>query len=114
MSYYGGDLIREARRRVGLTQAELADRAGTAQPAIARWESGRTAVSFDDVVRLVRLCGLDVEFHIVERDDSDLAQAARLDPLTGQQRLDRHARLARQFKGLRTAGTPTSPQTPTT
>ena len=102
-----GDLIREARRRVGLTQAELADRASTAQPAIARWESGRTAVSFDDVVRLVRLCGLDVEIHIVERDDSDLAQAARLDPLTGQERLDRHARLARQLKGLRTAGSRT-------
>jgi transcriptional regulator with XRE-family HTH domain len=101
---YGGDLIREARRRVGLTQAELAARAGTAQPAIARWESGRTAVSFDDVVRLVRLCGLDVELQIVESDDSDLAQAARLAPLTGQQRLDRHARLGRQLKGLRTTG----------
>ena len=83
MSSYGGDLIREARRRAGLTQAELADRAGTAQPAIARWESGRTAISLDDVIRLVRLCGLEVELQIVERDDSDLAQAARLAPLTG-------------------------------
>ena len=99
----GGDLIREARRRAGLTQAELADRAGTSQSGIARWESGRTAVSLDDVIRLVRLCGLDVELQIVERDDSDLAQAARLAPLTGQQRLDRHARLARQLKGLRVA-----------
>src|ERR1700745_3872088 len=34
MSSYGGDLIREARRRAGLTQADLASRAGTAQPAI--------------------------------------------------------------------------------
>ncbi len=101
---HGGNLIREARRRAGLTQAGLADRAGTAQPAIARWESGRTAVSLDDVVRLVRLCGLDVEFHIVDRDDSDIAQAARLAPLSGQQRLDRHARLARQLEKLRAAG----------
>ena len=101
MSSYGGDLIREARRRAGLTQAELADRAGTAQPAIARWESGGTAVSLDDVIRLVRLCGLNVELHIVECDDSDLAQAARLAPLSGQQRLDRHARLVQQLKGLR-------------
>jgi transcriptional regulator with XRE-family HTH domain len=104
VSSYGGDLIREARRRAGLTQAELADRAGTAQPAIARLESGRTAVSLDDVVRLVRLCGLNVELQIVESDDSDLAQAARLAPLSGQQRLDRHARLARQLKKLRAAG----------
>jgi transcriptional regulator with XRE-family HTH domain len=107
VSSYGGDLIREARRRAGLTQAELADRADTAQPAIARWESGRTAVSLDDVVRLVRLCGLDVEFQLVERDDSDTAQAARLASLSGQQRLDRHARLARQLRELRAAGSQT-------
>ena len=103
MSSYGADLIREARRRAGITQAELAARANTAQPAIARWESARTAVSFDDVLRLVRLCGLDLELALVPRDDSDLAQAARLAGLSGQQRLDRHARLSRQLKALRMA-----------
>lgn len=101
---YGGQLIREARRRAGLTQAELAARAGTAQPAIARWESGRTGISIDEVVRLVRLCGLDLEFAIVDRDDSDIAQAAKLEHLTGQQRLDRHSRLARQLVTVRRAG----------
>lgn len=101
---YGAQLIREARRRAGITQAELARRAGTAQPAIARWESGRTAISIDDVVRLVRLCGLDLELAIVDRDDSDIAQAARLEGLTGQQRIDRHQRLVRQLAALRTAG----------
>jgi transcriptional regulator with XRE-family HTH domain len=103
MGSLGGDLIREARRRAALTQAALAERAGTAQPAIARWESGRTAVSLDDVLRLVRLCGLDLELALVPRDDSDLAQAARLTGLTGQQRLDRNARLARQLQTLREA-----------
>lgn len=104
MTTYGADLIREARRRSGLTQAELAQRAGTVQPAIARWESGRTAVSLDDVIRLVRCCGLDVELSIVPRDDSDMAQATRLASLSGQQRLDRHARVSRQMHGLRAAG----------
>lgn len=104
MGSYGGHLIREARRRAGLTQAELAALANTAQPAIARWESGRTAVSLDDVLRLVRLCGLDLEFQVVDRDDSDLAQAARLAPLSGQERLDRHTRLTRQLSQLRNAG----------
>lgn len=104
MGSHGGQLIREARRRAGLTQAELAARAGTAQPAIARWESGSTAVSLDDVIRLVRLCGLELELHIVPRDDSDLAQAARLANLTGQQRLDRHARVAAELDYLRHAG----------
>ena len=105
MSSYGGNLIREARRRAGLTQAELAERAGTAQPAIARWESGRTAVSLDDVVRLVRLCGLDVEFHIVDRDDSDIAQAARLaPPLRSTATRPTRPCLARQLEKLRAAG----------
>lgn len=103
MSTYGGDLIREARRRAGLTQRELARRADTVQPVVARWESGRTAVSFDDVRRLVRLCGLELDVVIVPADDSDMAQAARLEHLTGQERLDRHERLSRQMAALRAA-----------
>src|SRR5690349_12492697 len=97
----GGNLIREARRRAGLTQAELAEAAGTSQSGIARWESGRTAVSLDDVIRLVRLCGFDLEVMLLPRDDSDMAQATRLADLTGQERIDRHARLSRQLSGLR-------------
>jgi transcriptional regulator with XRE-family HTH domain len=103
VSSYGGDLIREARRRAGLTQRQLAERAGTVQPVVARWESGRTAVSFDDVRRLVDLCGFEVEVMLVPRDDSDRAQAARLAMLSGQERLDRHARVAHQMSTLRTA-----------
>lgn len=101
MTTIGGDLIREARRRAGLTQAELAAAAGTSQSGIARWESGRTAISLDDVMRLVRLCGFDLEVMLMPRDDSDMAQATRLAELTGQERLDRHARLSRQLSGLR-------------
>ena len=101
MSTMGGDLIREARRRAGLTQAELAVLAGTSQSGIARWEAGRTAVSLDDAIRLVRLCGFDLEVMLLPRDDSDMAQATRLAGLTGQERMDRHARLARQLSGLR-------------
>ena len=100
---HGGDLIREARRRAGLSQAELATLAGTAQSGVARWESGRTAVSLDDVIRLVRLCGLDLELSLVPRDESDLAQAERLTTLTPHQRIERHARVTAQLRGLRSA-----------
>lgn len=65
----GGQLIRQARKRAGLTQRELAERLGTTQAAIARWEGGRTTPSFDRVVEAVRACGLDLATRIVTRDD---------------------------------------------
>ncbi len=74
----GNDLIREARKRTGLTQAQLAERVGTTQSAVARWESHRSTPSFDTVFKVVRACGLDLDLMLVERDDSDWAQAQRL------------------------------------
>lgn len=100
----GGDLIREARRRAGLSQADLAARAGTAQSGIARWESGRTAPSLDDVRRLVRLCGFDLEVALVPYDDSDMVQAERLLTLTPTERIERHERLTAQMREVRSRG----------
>ncbi len=98
----GNDLVREARRRAGLTQHDLAERAGTTQSAIARLETGRTSPSLDTVQRLVRLCGLELEVALVERDDSDAAQAQRLRGLTPAERLDRGVRVAARMRQLRT------------
>lgn len=84
----GGDLVREARRRAGLTQAELARRAGTTQSAIARLEAGRSSPSFDAVVRLLRLCGFRLDVGLDPYDDSDIAQAEQLLRLTPDERLD--------------------------
>jgi len=61
----GNDLVREARRRAGLTQRELAELAGTTHSAIARLEGGRTSPSFENVLSLVRLCGLDLDVMLV-------------------------------------------------
>lgn len=83
----GNDLVREARRRARLSQRELAARAGTTQSALARLENGRTNPSFDTVLRLVRLCGLDLDVMLVERDDSDWMQATELLALTPAQRV---------------------------
>jgi len=79
----GADLVREARRRAGLSQRELAERAGTTQSAIARLESGRTSPSFDTVVRLVKLCGYRLLVTLDHDDESDVTQAEallRMDP----------------------------------
>lgn len=97
----GNDVVREARRRAGLSQRALADLAGTTQSAIARLETGRTTPSFDAVLRLVRLCGFDLDVALVERDASDWAQARRLLPLSPAERLDRAERVAGQLRRAR-------------
>jgi len=65
-----GDLLREARLRAGLTQAELAKRAGTSQPAIARWESGAVQPSLERLRELIRACGLELTYGLANYDDS--------------------------------------------
>ena len=92
----GNDLVREARRRAGLSQRELAERARTTQSAIARLETGRSTPSFDTVLRLVRLCGFDLDVMLVMRDESDMAQARGLLELTPAQRV---------VEGVQTANT---------
>lgn len=49
--------LREARRRAGLSQRELAHRSGIPQPAIARIESGVTIPRIDTFARLLATCG---------------------------------------------------------
>lgn len=50
-------LLREARRGAGLTQRELAERAGTSQPAVVRYETGQVVPRADTLERLLRVCG---------------------------------------------------------
>jgi transcriptional regulator with XRE-family HTH domain len=48
-----GERIRSARLAAGLSQAELARRAGTSQPAVNRYEQGRVVPAVGTAVRLV-------------------------------------------------------------
>lgn len=104
MKGMGNDLIREARKRQRMTQQQLATLAGTTQSAIARLESGRTAPSFDDIIRLLRLMGMDLDFMLVERDHQDWAQAQDWLMLGPQKRMDRHEQLTMQMREWRRAG----------
>lgn len=78
-------LVRNARRCAGLTQAELACRAGTVQSAVASYESGARTPNLATLERLLRACDHDVE--IVARPRvrrgaaslSDLALTIRAD-----------------------------------
>jgi transcriptional regulator with XRE-family HTH domain len=53
-------LMREARLRAGLTQAELAERSGRDRAAIARWERGGVAPSLETLIELLRACSFDL------------------------------------------------------
>ena len=54
-------MIRRARTRAGLSQVELAGRAGTSQPALARYETGAALPSLPTLERLLRACGRQLE-----------------------------------------------------
>jgi transcriptional regulator with XRE-family HTH domain len=97
----GSDLVREARRRAGLSQRELAERAGTTQSAIARLESGRTSPSFDAVVRLVKACGFRLDVALDPYDDSDVAQAEALLRVPVEERLDHLIDVVEGFRRMR-------------
>ena len=64
-------VLQEARRCAGLSQRELAARAGTSQSAIARIERGRQIPSLETLQRLLRACDLDLQIQIVPRDRHD-------------------------------------------
>lgn len=51
------EVLREARRRRGVSQAQLAIRAGTRQSAISRIESGRVSPTFETLHSLLDLLG---------------------------------------------------------
>ncbi len=53
-------LIRDARTAAGLTQAELAKRARTSQPAIAAYESGDKVPTVATLERLLGAAGVDL------------------------------------------------------
>jgi transcriptional regulator with XRE-family HTH domain len=62
-------LIREARLRAGLTQAELAERTGRDRSVIARWEQAVVAPSLETLLELVRACGFDLPLELEPHDD---------------------------------------------
>ena len=66
-----GTLIRLARMQKGLTQREVAERAGTSQSAIAAYERGHKSPNFDTLVRIIRAVGLDLKIRLTEPDGED-------------------------------------------
>lgn len=82
------DLLREARLRAGLTQAELARRVKRSQSQIARWERGDVKPSLETLRELIRACGLELWFRMANYDDSYLPDIAENLRVTPAERMD--------------------------
>ena len=92
-----GDLLREARRRAGLSQIELARRAGKPTSSIGRWERGEVLPSLETLRDLVRACGLELNVSIGPADVDEagekvLRRKLRLSPQERFQELLKAAR----------------------
>jgi len=82
------DLLRAARERAGLSQRELARRANTSQPAIARAETGRGGITVTTLRRLLEAAGFDLGMTIEPQ--------AVEDPVTAMYRREIDRTLLRQ------------------
>jgi predicted nucleotidyltransferase/DNA-binding XRE family transcriptional regulator len=74
------DLIRQARLEAGLTQAELAERAGTSQPAVARYERGSVEPNMATFERLLAACGRRAIVSTVSANDATHARTSYSGP----------------------------------
>ena len=72
-----GDLIRRARLDAGLTQSELAQRAGVSQPSLAQMEKGTRAASDEMLERVLRAADYRPSLPLADFADQITAIAAQ-------------------------------------
>lgn len=72
-----GELIRSARLDAGLTQSELADRAGLRQPSLAQMESGVRNVSDEMLERVLKAADYRPSIALTQHFDQILTAAAK-------------------------------------
>jgi len=70
-------LLVTARRRAGLSQRELAERAKTSQSVVARIELGAASPSWDTLARLLAAAGFELDVRLSLRPVKRIAYARR-------------------------------------
>jgi transcriptional regulator with XRE-family HTH domain len=73
-------LIKDARLSAGITQLQMARLAGTAQPAVAAYESGVRTPTIATLERLLDACEHDLEMHAQPRTRRGAASLEQLAP----------------------------------
>jgi transcriptional regulator with XRE-family HTH domain len=89
MELQPGRLLREARLRHGVSQAQLAIRAGTTQSAISRIEKERVSPTVQTLAGLLHLMGEDLQLKAQARDAGiDVTLIGERLQMTPSERLD--------------------------
>lgn len=84
-----GNIVRDRRTDLGLTQAEVAARIGMARQWVVRFESGYAgSASLDSLVKLLDALALDVRVDPVEPLDGDDDPAPMLKSIDATNRLE--------------------------
>lgn len=81
------DILLYARRHAGLSQRELAARAGVAQPTIAKIEGGHTSPRFDTLSRLLAACEFRLILSRLREEEIDRSSIRELLGMTPAERL---------------------------
>jgi transcriptional regulator with XRE-family HTH domain len=99
--------LKYARSRAGLSQRQLAEKAGIPQSTVGRIESGAVDPRFETLMTLLRTCGFDLEVEPRLGVGVDRSQLRELLKMTPEQRIRNAATAARgiaAFKAARAAG----------
>ncbi len=81
-------MLRSARRRAGMTQRQLADRAGVPQATVGRIEAGQITPRVDTLENLLRATGQELSIEPRPGIGIDRSQIRELLRLTPRQRLE--------------------------
>jgi transcriptional regulator with XRE-family HTH domain len=103
----GGELIREARLRAGLTQKQLSELSGRERSVIARWEQGAISPPIDSLMEIIHACGFDLPLTLMEVDqsaDQELREALIKTPSERVEWLLGQIRAKQRAKGKSVAG----------
>ena len=82
-------LLALARLKAGLSQRQLAERAGVPPTMISAYERDKRQPTLDTLLRMIRAAGYDLRMHLEAYDDHDAVLAMQEAALTPRQRAKR-------------------------
>src|SRR5260221_12680662 len=101
MGMRGATMLREGRRRAGLSQRALAERAGVPQSTVGRIESGAIDPRASTLGVLLRVCGLQLEVEPTLGKGVDRTQIRERLRLSPRRRIEDAVRAAAAVSRIR-------------